>query len=70
VATERENISFDYTNWRGEKSRRRVHPIRIYFANTPWHPNTQWLMEGYDLDKKEMRDYALADMSNISRGPE
>ena len=58
----REELRFTYTNYRGEVAERRIHPQRIYFGNTPWHPDTQWLMEAYDLDRKEMRDFALRDM--------
>ncbi len=56
---------FDYTNWRGEKGRRRVHPERVYFGSTEYHPAPQWLMEAWDLDKEASRVFALQDIKPI-----
>lgn len=55
-------IQFEYTNHRGEKAVRKVRPIRIWFGSTAWHPEAQWLLEGFDLDRKETRDYAMSNM--------
>ncbi|PWC96909.1 hypothetical protein [Azospirillum sp. TSO5] len=55
-------LEFGYTNWRGEYARRRVQPIRTFFGSTEWHPDPQWLMEATDLDKGEVRAFAVKDM--------
>lgn len=57
-----EELAFSYTNWRGETAPRRVKPLRLWFGNTEWHPENQWFMEAEDLDKGELRDFALRDM--------
>jgi transcriptional regulator with XRE-family HTH domain len=55
-------LRFAYTNWRGERSVRRVIPTRIYFGATSYHPRPQWLMEALDVDKGVARAFAVADM--------
>jgi len=54
-------IKVIYKNWRREKGIRYILPIRIFYGSTEWHPEEQWLIEVYDLDKKAKRDYALND---------
>ncbi len=48
-----------YTNHRGETSIRKVLPLEIAFTTTEWHPNEQWLLRAYDLERKAERRYAL-----------
>ena len=55
-------VTFEYVNHRGERSIRRIRPIRIWFGSTAWHADAQWLMEAWDLDKQATRDFA---MSNV-----
>lgn len=54
-------VELTYTNYRGETDTRRVSPIRIWYGATDWHPESQWLLQCYDCDRKAMRDYALKD---------
>ena len=58
-------ITVDYINWRGEYGRRRIAPIRIVFGSTEWHPEPQWLLEAFDLDKKATRLFTFADMQTL-----
>ncbi|WP_279483440.1 hypothetical protein [Aureimonas sp. SK2] len=51
-------LTFTYTNWRGETAERRVIPGAFRFASTEWHPEPQWLLVAFDLDKCERRDFA------------
>ena len=55
-------IVIAYTNYRGERSIREIVPEKIWFGSTEWHPGQQWLMRAYDLQKRSIRDFALADM--------
>lgn len=55
-------IKFRYRNWRGEEATRWVIPWEIYFGMTEYHPEPQWLLSGYDIDRKEARAYALKDI--------
>ena len=56
-------MTFSYRNWRGQKDKRRVKPIRVWFGSTQWHPDPQWFLEAEDVDKSEVRDFAFVDMS-------
>mgnify|MGYP000923178089 CR=1 FL=1 len=58
-------ITFTYSNWRGEIARRRVGVCSIWFGSTEWHPGDQWLLHGIDLDKMEARDFAMKDMWDV-----
>lgn len=51
-----------YTNYRGETADRRVIPIRIRFGSTKWHPEPQWLLEAFDLDRGADRSFAMRDV--------
>lgn len=49
----------EYTNHRGERGHRRVIPQRVWFGSTTWHPDEQWLLEAYDVDRGAQRDFAM-----------
>ena len=46
-----QQIQFEYINYKGIKSTRNVIPVSLYFGSTEFHPENQWLMVAYDLDK-------------------
>ncbi len=60
-----QDMSFDYTNYRGEPSRRTVTVISHRYGASQWHPEPQWLMMALDHDKGEPREFAVKDMVNI-----
>jgi hypothetical protein len=51
-----------YTNYRGETALRRIHPKRIWFGGTDWHPENQWLMDADDVDRDVERTFAMKDI--------
>ena len=53
-----------YKNWRGERGFRHIRPIEIVYMSTEWHPEAQWLLRAFDLDKEAMRDFALGDIES------
>ena len=55
-------VNIVYTNWKGETAIRRITPKQIYFGSNEWHPTQQWLLEAYDLDKQDIRNFALKDI--------
>lgn len=59
---EKQIVEIDYTNWRGERSKRRILPQRVVWENNEWHPDTQWLLEAIDIEKREARTFALANI--------
>lgn len=52
-------VRIEYTNWRGERAWRTVLPQRFFFGRTSWHMTPQWIMEARDLEKKEVRFFAM-----------
>jgi len=60
-----QRITFSYMNWRGEPSQRHVETYRVYWGVTEWHPEPGWLLAAFDLDKREHRQFAMKDMSNV-----
>lgn len=55
-------VSFEYINYKGVRSTRRVQPIEIRFGKTEWHNNPQWLLKAFDLDKNAVREFAIKDI--------
>ncbi|PZQ86048.1 MAG: hypothetical protein DI549_00630 [Ancylobacter novellus] len=58
-------LYFTYRNWRGEVSERSVVPLYVWHGATEWHPEAQWLLHAFDASKRQDRDFAMADMSNL-----
>lgn len=57
-----QQIQFEYINYKGIKSTRNVIPMSLYFGATEFHPENQWLVTVYDLDKQCERTFALNDI--------
>ena len=55
----------EYTNYRGETARRCIIPIRMCWGSTEWHPEEQWMLTAWDLDKNASRDFAWQDMRPV-----
>ncbi|MBL8179991.1 MAG: hypothetical protein JNL64_00085 [Blastocatellia bacterium] len=51
-----------YTNYRGETAVREVIPKHLWFGETEWHSERQWLLSAYDLEKRADRDFAVKDI--------
>ena len=51
-----------YTNYKGEVALRRIVPRHIHFISTEWHPEPQWVMEAFDLDRGADRSFAIRDI--------
>lgn len=56
-------ITVTYTNWKGITATRRIRPHSLRFGSTEWHPEPQWLMKAEDIEKNELREFALKDMT-------
>ncbi len=66
--TRAKRVRFTYTNWRGELSQRHVELYGAFWGATKWHPEPQWFVNGFDLDKREHRDFAMRDMIGVENG--
>lgn len=60
-------IEFEYVNWKGIKEHRRIGVCEFYYGSTEHHKEPQWLLEGFDLEKKTFRKFAMKDMTNVKR---
>lgn len=58
----------EYTNWRGETARRAIIPIRMWWGKTEWHPQEQWMLTAWDVEKEATRDFAWQDMKPVQNG--
>lgn len=56
------SVRIVYTNYRGETAIRSIVPDRIHFASTEWHPDPQWLLDAFDLEKNAIRSFAMKDI--------
>ncbi len=59
---EGKRVTMVYTNYKGKTSVRHVIPKEIYFGYTDWHPEDQWLMSAYDVEKEADRTFAMKDI--------
>ena|SRR5438067_7388780 len=55
-------VSILYTNYRGETAIRRIVPQRLWFGATTWHPEEGWLLDAVDVEKGEIRSFAMKDV--------
>lgn len=53
-----------YQNWRGEVATREIKPICLWFGQTQWHPEDQWFLTAWDVEKQVERDFALTGFVN------
>jgi predicted DNA-binding transcriptional regulator YafY len=55
-------VAIVYRNHRGETWTRRIIPQRIWYGRTEWHPEEQWMLDAYDLERAAMRSFAMQDI--------
>lgn len=53
---------FSYKNHRGETRDRKVIPEAVWYGSTEWHPEPQWLLRAWDVEKNDWRDFALKNL--------
>lgn len=60
-------LILDYTNYRGERSTRRVRPIRWEWSQSEFHPGgTHYFLRALDLDKQDIRMFLASDIHSMS----
>lgn len=62
-------VTFTYKNYRGETSVRLVRPIMMSFGTTGFHPEPQWLLHAWDLNKEAERTFAMKDIKDWESAP-
>lgn len=63
-------FKFIYTNHRGETAERTVIPLGVRFGSTQWHPEPQWLLRAFDLEKGAEREFAMAEIDEPPKAPD
>jgi predicted DNA-binding transcriptional regulator YafY len=56
------SVQIDYTNYRGERGFRRIYPLRLIYGSNEFHPEPQWMIEAFDVDRGIPRTFALEDI--------
>lgn len=54
-----QEIIIDYVNWRGIRALRLIQPIKIEFKSTEFHMQEQWILTAVDVEKGEVREFAM-----------
>lgn len=57
-----EGVTIDYTNYKGERRERLIHPRMIFFGTSEHHTGHQWLMLVWDPEKSAFRTCAMKDI--------
>lgn len=60
-------LKFFYKNWKGEYGYRTVHDPIMWYGSTQYHKEPQWMIKGYDVDKDDIRDFAVNDIVEFVR---
>jgi len=55
-------VKIIYTNYRGETATRTIEPKQLVFTKTQWHPQEQWCIIAYDVEKQAERTFACKDI--------
>jgi hypothetical protein len=60
-----DQIEFTYKNWKDIIEVRKAEVDSFYFGTTQWHKEPQFFLLANDLEKKQMRQFALKDISDL-----
>lgn len=58
----KQHVKILYTNWKGETRERIILPISIEYKSTSWHKEEQWILIAMDIEKNEIRNFAIKDI--------
>lgn len=57
------NIRFFYRNWKGECGYRTIKGAPMFwYGESPYHKGAQWFIKAHDVDKDDIRDFAVVDI--------
>ena len=62
IEKDKKIVKILYTNWKGVTSYRNIIPESIEFKATEWHPEEQWILNAFDVEKNAIRGFALKDI--------
>lgn len=53
------NLKFEYVNYKGARKIRTIYPHRIFYGKTPNITTNEWILEGFDVEKKATRQFVM-----------
>ena len=58
------SIKFEYTNYKGIRSKRNIIPIKLIFESNQYYGDNKnlWLLMAFDIDKQDVRSFAVEDI--------
>jgi len=59
---EKKAVRILYKNYKDEVAYRNIIPKSIDFIATEWHPEAQWILTAFDIDKNADRGFAIIDI--------
>jgi predicted DNA-binding transcriptional regulator YafY len=62
-------VEIDYSDHLGRRTKRRFIPTRLFFGTTEWHPEEQWLVAVWDIERQFERSIAMPDIHTWSPAP-
>lgn len=54
------DVEIDYTNHRGERSKRFIRPVKLTWGLSEWHPGNQWILLAFCYEKQSHREFAMS----------
>ena len=63
------DITIDYTNWRGQRYKRRITPKSISWGSNSWHPEPQFLMLAWCHVSKAEKCFAVKNIHSWEESP-
>ena len=64
--SDNQKVKILYKNWKGVTSYRNIVPKSVEFKSTEWHPEEQWILNAFDVDKQADRAFAVKDIKEWS----
>ena len=61
-------VTIDYTNYKGERAPRHIVPMRVDYGKNQWHPKACYMLTAMDVDKNEIRAFAIKDIHEWIEG--
>lgn len=60
-----QEVTIDYTNWKGVRRLRNIRPIGLYFCANEWHPKAQWMIEAVDLEYGDVQPVKFFPLASV-----
>lgn len=54
------DVWIDYTNHRGERSWRKIKPLKLTWGLSEWHAGSQWILLAHCYEKNAAREFAMS----------